>query len=124
MKNNSLRLRLSQGEVARFSETGRIAETIEFGLESSRQLIYELEANNQIKEIQATVENNRITVSVPLRQAEEWTTTETVGLKAAPKIGGEKTLQILIEKDFACLEPRPGEDARDAYPHPEAGKGC
>ena len=30
---------------------------------------------------------------------------------------GEK-LSILIEKDFACLAPRAGEDEADMYPHP------
>jgi hypothetical protein len=29
-------------------------------------------------------------------------------------------LNILVEKDFACLAPRAGEDERDMYPHPNA----
>ncbi len=30
-------------------------------------------------------------------------------------------LDILVEKDFACLTKREGEDESDMYPHPEAG---
>jgi hypothetical protein len=32
-------------------------------------------------------------------------------------------LGILVEKDFACLAPREGEDESDMYPHPEAKQG-
>jgi hypothetical protein len=28
------------------------------------------------------------------------------------------SLQILVEKDFACLTPRKGEDDGDAFPNP------
>ena len=31
-------------------------------------------------------------------------------------------LKILVEKDFACLAPREGEDETDMYPHPQEGQ--
>jgi hypothetical protein len=31
---------------------------------------------------------------------------------------GAEPLSILIEKDFECLVPRPGEDPRDLYVNP------
>ena len=35
-------------------------------------------------------------------------------------------LSILVEKDFACLAPREGEDESDMFPHPgaEQGESC
>jgi hypothetical protein len=34
-------------------------------------------------------------------------------------------LKILVEKDFACLAPREGEDESDMFPHPKAATdGC
>lgn len=124
MKNNSVRLRLTQTETARFAETGRVEETIEFGLEPYQKFIYAIETDTEIEEIQAFIENNRITVLIPKTQAETWTNTAQVGIENEQTIGGEKSLRLLVEKDFACLEPRKGEDDRDAYPHPLEGKVC
>lgn len=124
MKNNSVRLRLTQSEVACFAESGQVKETIEFGLESYQQFVYALEADSKIKEIQAVIENNRITILIPKTRADEWARTAQVGMETEQTIGGGKTLRLLIEKDFACLEPRPGEDEADAYPHPLEGKAC
>ena len=33
-------------------------------------------------------------------------------------------LAILVEKDFACLAPREGEDESDMFPHPDAGSSA
>ena len=124
MKNNSIRLRLTQSEVARFAETGRVTETIEFGLEPFQRFAYALRSDSETEEIQAVIESNRITVLIPKAQADEWTNTARIGMAGEQNIGAEKTLRLLVEKDFACLEPRPGEDERDAFPHPLEGKAC
>lgn len=124
MKNNSVRLRLTQSEVATFAATGQVKEKIEFGLEPFQQLIYALESDAELKEIKALIENNRITIFVPRAEANEWTNTAQIGLEYEQKIGGGKLLRVLIEKDFACLEPRLGENETDAFPHPLEGKAC
>lgn len=124
MKNNSVRLRLTQSEVDRFDETGKVEEAIEFGGESREQFVYALESRAETEEIKAKFENNRITVFVPRQIADQWTQTEKVGLENVQTIGDGKTLRLLIEKDYACLAPRTGEDDRDAFPHPSAGNAC
>lgn len=125
MKNNSVRLRLTQGELARFAETGRVEEAIEFGIEPPQRFIYALETDSEAKNARATLENNRITVFLPKRQADAWTRTAQVGIEVEQSIGdGGKTLRLLIEKDFACLEPRKGEDDADTFPHPLEAKTC
>lgn len=124
LKNNSLRLRLTQTETARFAAAGRVEEAIEFGLEPHQRFVYALEINSETLELQAKFENDRITVFVPKKQADEWTETAQVGMENEQTIGGGKILRLLIEKDFACLEPRAGEDERDAFPHPSEGKAC
>lgn len=124
LKNNSVRLRPTQTEVARFAETERVEEAIEFGLEPHRQFVYALESGSEFEEIQAKFENNQITVFMPKTQADEWTRAAQVGMQIEQMIGDEKTLRLLIEKDFACLEPRAGEDERDVFPHPSEGKAC
>ena len=121
LRNNSLRLRLTQTETARFVESGRIEETIEFGVEGHQRMVYILECGPEIMQIQAVLENNQITVKVPKEQADRWVETSQVGMETDQEIGGGKTLNILIEKDFACLETRPGGEDSDAFPHPLAG---
>lgn len=124
MKNNAVRLRLTRGEVARFAEAGRVEEAIEFGLKPFQQFVYALRSDAEIKEVQAIIENNRITVFVPEARADEWANTNKTGIETEQALGGGKTLRLLIEKDFACLEPRPGEDDRDTFPHPLEGGIC
>lgn len=124
MKNNSVRLRLTQTEIERFAAAGRVEEKIEFGPEPYQQIVYALESDSETEEIQAFIESNRITILLPETQAQEWTRTAQVGMENEQNIGGGKTLQLLIEKDFACLEPRAGEEDEDTFPHPLEGKAC
>lgn len=124
LKNNSVRLRLTQTELARFAATGRVEEAIEFGLEPSQRFVYAIEVDSETEELQAKFEKNRLTVFVPKKQAEEWSNTSQIGIENEQTLGGDKTLRLVIEKDFACLEPRAGEDERDAFPHPLDGKVC
>ena len=119
-----MRLRLTQSEVAGFAVNGRVEEAIEFGIEPQRRFIYALEITNDAETVSASFENSRITVFVPKARAEEWTQTGRVGIESEQPIGDGKILRLLIEKDFACLEPRAGEDETDAFPHPSEGKAC
>lgn len=124
VKNNSVRLRLTRGEVARFNDSGRVEEAIEFGIEPHQRFVYALEFGAETETTRAIFENNRITVFVPKTQAEKWTQTARIGIETEQTIGGGKTLRILIEKDFACLEPRAGDEDADTYSHPLEGKVC
>lgn len=123
VRNNSIRLRLTQTEVAAFAENKAVGETVEFGLSSDKHLIYRLE-QAAVEDVRADFADGKITIFVPRAEAENWALTDQIGIKAEQNLGGEKLLKILIEKDFACLDPRAGEDESDAFPHPNAGKSC
>jgi hypothetical protein len=126
IRGNSVRFRLTKSEVSQFCEIGKVEETVEFGLEPQQKFIYAVEATDAEK-VSAVFENNRLCVLIPEREAKEWTNSNQVGIKAAQTTGGgEKGVQlrILVEKDFACLENRPGEDDSDAFPHPLEEKLC
>lgn len=119
MKNNSLRLRLTQSEVARFAANGLVEEIIEFGGEPLQKFIYSLEINLADEQTKATFEHNQIKVFVAKDAAEDWINTARVGIETTQDIGEGKNLRVLIEKDFTCLEPRgTDDDAADAFPHP------
>ena len=122
LKNNSVRLRLTQNEIDLFNDSGHVEETIEFGVEPHQQFVYRLESSADTESMRAIFEDNRITIFLPKTQADEWANTRQIGVESSQEIGGGKTLRLLIEKDFACLEPRAGEDDADAFPHPRQGK--
>ena len=125
IRGNSLRFRLTKSEVAAIGEGGAVEETVEFGGEPAQRLIYAIKVKNNIENSTAVFDHGRITIFIPNVQAEKWARTNQIGIEAEKPIDGEKTLKILIEKDFSCLEPRTGEEDADTFAHPfqnEAGK--
>lgn len=118
IRGNSLRLRLSRSEVARFGEVGRVEDTIEFGTEPGQRLVCVLQSSTDFHSVAARYNNNCITVQVPTRLAKQWVETDQVGFDGEQTLGPETTLCLLIEKDFACLDAREGEEDADAFPHP------
>lgn len=120
IRGSSLRLRLTQGEVRTLAERGAVEDQVRFA--GGAQLIYRLKAANDIQEISATYGDNLIEVRIPEPLARRWCGTDLVALNGEqPTASGQ--LRINVEKDFACLVPREGEDESDNYPHPEAGSG-
>lgn len=105
----SLRLRLSQSEVAKLGETGKVEDSLAFAPGS--ELSYALEIGAATG---ATFENSRIRVILPQPVAKHWMESDEAGIEASTG-----TLKLLIEKDFQCLhrEPDPGEDS---FPNPLA----
>jgi hypothetical protein len=77
-----------------------------------------------IKEITARLADGEIKVTVPEELGHKWANSEQVGIEHSQQINSASSLSILIEKDFRCLEPRPGEDQSDAFTNPAQGKSC
>lgn len=114
----SIRLRLGQREVARLAEEGAVEEAIVIGPGPEDRLVYRLALDDAQPELaRARLAGARLEVRLAAAEARRWATGADVGLEAVQG-SGPTALAILVEKDFACLEPR-GEDA-DAYPHPLA----
>jgi hypothetical protein len=105
----TLRLRLSQSEVARVAEGGQVEEAVTFA--PGQVLSYALEAGQAV-EVTATLRENRIRVTIPAVRAASWAASNEVGIQSA-----NGSLRILIEKDFQCAHPEGEEDA-DAFPNP------
>ena len=118
IKGNIIRLRLTQSEVATVGAGGRVQELTLFGPQA--QFCYALEAVDT-SHVEADYTNNTITVRVPRTMANDWASTDLVGLSAEQKIAENVSLQLIIEKDFACLNPRSEEDA-DTFAHPLTGQ--
>jgi hypothetical protein len=111
IQGNSLRLRLTQKEVAQLRERGRVESSVEFS--PGQELVYLLEGSFHAKSVSVAFNGRSIRVTVPTDVMTEWVESDQVAIDAPSQAG----LQLLIEKDFQCLHSR-GEQDRDAYSHP------
>jgi len=104
-------LRLTRGDVAELKEGGQVFETVTFG--SGNNFIYKIESVDETDRISADFHAKELVVSVPTALVQGWAASDQVSLEA-----NELQPTIVIEKDFACLEPRQGEDETDMFPNP------
>ncbi|GAC1455948.1 MAG: hypothetical protein PVS2B3_17170 [Steroidobacteraceae bacterium] len=123
IKGAALRLRLTQGEIRTLQEQGQVEERVPFA--PSVNLIYRLRKNAAAHSIGASYSGNVVLIEVPAATADAWCASQQVTLAHVQSVGSD-ALSITLEKDFACLAPRAGEDESDNFPHPEAlqGKTC
>jgi hypothetical protein len=119
---NSLRLRLKRHEVQQLAGSGRVEERVCFG-GGDHVLHYVLEASYGVSQIQARFNGHGILVEVPLSTVAHWAACDDVGITATQPSGDSDELQILIEKDFACLNGT-DEQNMDTFPHPLTGTKC
>lgn len=117
IRGHSLRLRLTQSEVQRLGTGVRVEETISFS--PDQHLVYAIETSTE-RAMRASFDAGEVRVVVPRDMARAWAEGDEVSLEATQPIGAGASLAILVEKDFACLKPRSGEDDADAFPHPAA----
>lgn len=118
IRGDSIRLRLTQTEVATLAEIGRVEESISFGPSTSDRLFYAIGFGGET--LTAKLTQTLVQVSVPADVARAWASGDAVGLEGAQDVGEGRSLRILVEKDFACLTERPHEDDTDAFKNPSS----
>ena len=121
IRDNSIRLRLMRGEVDALKRDGIVSAQTDFP--GGRTLSYRLESSPASVKTEAFLSAAEVTVRVPETLALAWASTEQVSIADEQQLADGQTLHILVEKDFACLAPREGEDESDMYPHPNADEG-
>jgi hypothetical protein len=119
IKDNSIRIRLNQTEALSVARGESVMKNTVFSPVSS--VSYSL-VPWQLDVFNASFEGNNLTVNIPLSKTEHWMDSEETGFEFRQNNGEEGGLLIVVEKDFACLKPRDGEDESDHFPHPEEGK--
>jgi hypothetical protein len=115
IKGDSVRLRLTQGEVAALAKDGLVEDQVRFA--PGHSLAYRIAADGEVSQLVASFDGAAIEVRIPRRAAREWCTSDTVTL-AGTQLNPGGGLRIVVEKDFACLKPREDEDESDHFPHP------
>lgn len=122
IKGNSVRYRLSQTDVRTLADTGRVTETTQFGPTDGQVFRYALEAREDMADgLEAAFADGCITLYLPTEAAHAWPNEERVGFENQLVVAPGVLLQILVEKDFTCLD-EVAEDQSDNYPNP-MGRG-
>ncbi|MGA3239895.1 MAG: hypothetical protein ABSG03_26770 [Bryobacteraceae bacterium] len=111
IQGNSLRLRLTQKEVAQVRNLGIVESHIEFA--PGHSLSYLLQGSSMTQTMCATFDGRTIRVTIPMHEVTDWVESDQTGIETQSQTG----VQLLIEKDFKCLH-RPIDQEPDAYPHP------
>ncbi|HEX4141272.1 MAG TPA: hypothetical protein VHY09_13060 [Candidatus Methylacidiphilales bacterium] len=123
LQSNSVRLRLKRGEVDQLVKLGQVQETILLGDGPDDQLVYTLESSPKVFAPKVSLKKNHVLVEVPRDTAVHWATSNDVGIETRISVGGGREVQVLIEKDFACLNGTE-EQNRDTFPNPLDGQKC
>ena len=123
IQDNSLRFRVSQSDLTRLVDTGRLDATIYFGTEPGSELTYRLTHSSSAETVRVEASPQTISVVLPSAEATVWAATEQVGIEAMVDLGPRGALAILIEKDFACLDGSTEENV-DTFPNPSAAHTC
>src|SRR5690606_22376024 len=108
IKDNSVRIRLTQSEVNSLYQDGNISSKTEF-LEKS--FVYAVE-KAEVSELSVEYVDNKITLKIPVSMLEQLYSTDIVGFE-----GVTGKVKLLIEKDFVCFD-NTLEDQSDNYPNP------
>jgi hypothetical protein len=122
IKGESLRLRVSRTDLERLMLEGRIEESIHFGVRPDEKWTYALELGAKEAAISMRFADNEVAVLLSKSEAKKWVETETVGIYGEVQ-GGAGSLELIVEKDFACLD-RQDEENADTFPNPKAGRAC
>ena len=120
---NSVRLRLLRSEVAEFIKTGRIEQMIHFSSAKDAFLSYGLEHDSRLTDIDVRYKQSEVVIIIPSQQAIAWAETDQVGIYCAVDLGAHGSLDIIVEKDFACLDLS-NADNHDTYQNPQIGAVC
>lgn len=118
IRDNSVRLRLERSEVDTLRDRHKVTASTQFA--AGAEFAYAVESDAGCDTPAAEFSSNTIVVRLPAAAVVTWANSEQVSIAGKQAAPGDATLSILVEKDFACLAPRDGEDESDMFPHPQA----
>ncbi len=116
IRDNSIRLRLTQTETATLKKTGVVTARARFP--GGRSLEYAVESSPASVTSAVHFSESRLAVRLPETVVLAWATSDQVSIQGEQRLEDGEVVSILVEKDFHCLAPREGEDESDMFPHP------
>ena len=121
LTSKSVRLRLLRSDVQKIVESGRIEDTICFGPAASLTFALVIDPETDRPELRHST--SELAIVLPKATAQAWAETEQVGIYASADVGTGIPLDLIVEKDFACLDLSDAENI-DTFPHPEPAAKC
>ncbi|MGA7157822.1 MAG: hypothetical protein WBY53_13290 [Acidobacteriaceae bacterium] len=122
LKSNTVRFRTTRSEVARLVELGHLEETIQFNAEEAGTFAFAIALENDIACVGVRYARSTITLMVPAATAKSWADSDAVGIYATVE-GQSGPLELILEKDFACLDRSDAEN-EDTFPNPLLEATC
>jgi hypothetical protein len=98
---------------------GRIEETIHFSSNEQSSLTYTLACEAGLMSPQIRYKPSEVMVLLPEGMAVTWAESDQVGIYTTIDLGPHGTLDLSVEKDFACLDLSYAESI-DTFPNPKA----
>jgi hypothetical protein len=123
IKGNSLRFRLTRSEVAKLMNIGRIEETVYFGFDEQSRLTYALEHEPSSVGGTLRYQSPEVVIVLPTKDAETWAESDQVGIYTTIDLGPHGALDLIVEKDFACLDASDVDNV-DTFANPNVGIIC
>jgi hypothetical protein len=123
IKDNTLRLRVSRSDLAQLLAAGRIDATIHFTAAQQARLTYGIEHRASTEGMTLEYQPSEVVIVVPSVQTHAWAEGEQVGMYGKCYLGHGEHLELLVEKDFACLDLSDA-DNDDTFPNPGLGAAC
>tara|TARA_R100000935_G_scaffold58450_1_gene95633 strand:+ start:1537 stop:1905 length:369 start_codon:yes stop_codon:yes gene_type:complete len=115
IRGNSVRFRLTKDEVEQLCREKFIEEKTNF---PNLDFTYAIMVS-ATKKLAVDFANNQISLQISEELLQGWETNNRVGYSSTVPTSNNKTIDILLEKDFTCLEDR-GEDESNNYPNPKS----
>ena len=120
--DNSIRIRIQQKELDALQRDGLVEATTVVGPTTDQQFTYRLRNTPSASPLSASLQGATLTIDIAPEEIDRLVNTDQVGVESENELAAGKSLHILVEKDFKCLTPRPGEE--DAFPHPGEKTGA
>lgn len=113
--DDSIRLRLDRSEVAQIARGDAVERRTRFP--GGTSLVYRLETG--AGSAAASFGGDAVVLYLPIDAVRAWAADDTsISLRDALPLP-DGTLSLLVEKDFECIAPRPGESQANRYPNPK-----
>ncbi len=114
-----MRLRVLRTEVDRLAAGDPLSETIFFAPAGNASLTYSLSADAALTTVTVQHKGTEVAVLVPAEEIRIWAAGSQVGIYSSIEIGPRGPLEVVIEKDFACID-RDDADNVDTFPNPHS----
>jgi hypothetical protein len=96
---------------------GAVEDSVRFSEDPSASWTYGILREKALSHPTLLYRGNSVLVVLPNDEVERWAESGEVGIYFSMDLGSQGVLEVILEKDFACLD-RTIEDNEDKFPNP------